>query len=170
MYVHTCDWCGRKSTEGAIHNILVGTDSAMKKSLCSEKCASEILEKYGAPTPETEKEWVDYQNEKIAAKKAKEKAKKEEKFQKGLKVAQKQKENLEKYKTQIILGLIIAITSLITCFILQKTIFLIGSIGGLIFSAIYLSNGVILKDIIKPKDDPEMYEKIMETINNKDKN
>ena len=65
MYVHTCDWCGRKSTEGAIHNILVGTDSAMKKSLCSEKCASEVLEKYGAPTPEAEKEWVDYKNKAI---------------------------------------------------------------------------------------------------------
>ena len=70
MYVHTCDWCGRKSTEGAIHNILVGTNSAIKKSLCSEKCASEVLEKYGTPTAEAEQKYVDYHNEKIAAKNA----------------------------------------------------------------------------------------------------
>ena len=74
--MNTCEWCGRKWNDGPIYNILVGTNTARAKTVCSEKCKKEIIEEKGEPTIEAKNEWgrkaKEIRLEKEAAKNAKE--------------------------------------------------------------------------------------------------
>ena len=76
--MNTCEWCGRKWNDGPIYNILVGTNTARAKTVCSEKCKKDIIEEKGEPTIEAKNEWGRKTKERRLEKEAAKNAKEEE--------------------------------------------------------------------------------------------